>query len=568
MPTIGQYTLEGFKIQPIGNDDKATDIKNIVSDFSIVESIDLGYVHGSATIVDTEGFLKKVPMNGEEIITITYSDWFQVRRTEEYFLYSIQHEEQEIDKSDTIQTYTIYFCSIGRLLSSLQLVRVGVNTSASEAAKQLFTDYFVDVNTIGKIKKELKVEDSPGLTRLVIPAYSPIESMHFLTRNAITNPSSNLSSSYRFFENRDKFWFATDDYIIKLNGDELKLNKNVKDTTQRNSYFVIAQSSSEPEEIRRQMFKIIGLKYGTRFNTIKDFDDGIYKRRIFELDVISREIVRTDYSLNDDFGTGITLAGQNFATRHTNPFIENILAEPQDYFVIKDWTTVPSGMRPNPVWSDLVGRKPMHVLHNNSNEIEILVYGRNTVFAGSIVELELPEFKTRQTEIEIDEEKSGVYLVKSVNNEFKNNTYYQTLTLIRPGINTVISETKMTQKIEAKSVEPKCSTEPIYGAGSSNGAGAAGGRMPSPNNMDTSNSAVVDTPAGPQRVAGASNPQYDRLGDSLPAAQPARNPQYDQVVETLPSSASRPQLDTMSSSNPQYNQSAESQGSANPQYGR
>ena len=63
-----------------------------------------------------------------------------------------------------------------------------------------------------KVYKEIFIEPTDGNQKLVVPNYTAEEAMHFFTRKAIS--SEYESHTYRFFESKDGFYFATLGWIV------------------------------------------------------------------------------------------------------------------------------------------------------------------------------------------------------------------------------------------------------------------------------------------------------------------------------------------------------------------
>lgn len=489
---VGQFRLQGFKIDKIGQNTKASnnsiDIQYLVSSFNINESIMKGFVSGSCKITDTKNIVQNFPINGEEKLTITYEDWFGIPREDEFFIYSVVHDEMSFKKSDAVQTYTIYFCSIGRLLASTQLVRKGFNAPATEAANEVFNTYIKQLDKISKKPKDLLSQESSGIQRLVIPSYNPIDAMHFLSRNAYAEDGT---SAFRFFESRECFWFASVEHLIKVSEEIYREDATKKIKT---AFFVTSKTESSLEFESLKMFQIQGLKYLSRVNTIAEMDSGNYKRRVIELDILNKEVTKKDVDLiNDGVQYFEDKDNSKQLPRHGRSFVDNVIAEPFDIFVIKDWSDNAGDLRPNPNNKAIAGIKNMQLLNDKTNDIEILIYGRNNLFAGSMVELELPMFETRDgAQPEIDKERSGKYFITAINNEFAGSTYYQTLTLTRFGQNNKVDD-MVFEKIPRITPDERIKDEPYYGAGSPRQT------MPNTNNIDsrsTGATVYVDTPSG------------------------------------------------------------------------
>lgn len=418
---LGFYDLIEFTVSNLSEGSpKSLDIKEVVGDFNIMESMDTGYLQGSAQIQDSQNIIQNFPLNGEEKIKIRYKDWFGEEHTDEMFLYAI--DNIQISKSSgEEQTYTIHFCSIGRFLTATQTVRLGFDSiSTIDAAESVFERYFKGVG----VEKELEVDsEQTHEQRLVIPAYEPIEAMNFLARKSVFSDSS-MIDNVRFFENREKYWFAGSEFLA-LGGFD-----GIKETAKfiQNSLF-----TEDPGTLNLRMSHIQNFSYLTRVNTMDDMKSGIYRRNVIEYDINTKEMTETEFNLVDEVKPYFS-QNQNISTIHTKNFIEGYFVTPSDDFRIKDWTSTGVGLKPDTMYSRAYGAKISQMLYETRYPIEITVFGRNKLFAGDPVEIVVMKAESGKS-AEKDEERSGHYLAYSINNQFnRDGVFKQTIRLIRPGV--------------------------------------------------------------------------------------------------------------------------------------
>ena len=418
---IGFYELEEFKISNLSDgESKSIDIKEIVGDFNIVESMDLGYLYGSALIQDTENLIQSFPLNGEERITISYTDWFGEKHTDEMFLYAIDNIRPSKDSNQELN-YTIHFCSIGRFLTATQTVRFGFEASTMEIAQELFERYFKGAG----IKKELEIDtEDTYVQRLVIPSYEPIEAMNFLARKSVFNDEE-MIDNVRFFETRKRYWFAGAEQLAvgALDSSDGEINKFVQ-----NSLY-----GEDPADLHMRMAHIQKIDYMTRVNTMDDLKSGMYNRTVIEYDINTKEFTETEFVLNDSTKSYFS-DNKGISPIHTKNFTEGYFIEPYEDFRIKDWSSSGPGLRPDTMFSKAYGAKVAKMMYETKYPIEINVFGRNNLFAGDPVEIYVMKTQSGANQ-EIDEEHSGKYLAYSVNNQFfRSGKYMQTIRLIRPGV--------------------------------------------------------------------------------------------------------------------------------------
>lgn len=456
---VGEYYLDSFVLN---NGAKQEDIKALISSWSIQEDINDGFIKGSVKIIDTNNLVQSFPIQGEEKIEVEYTDYFQNTMFNEFFVYSVQHSEMVFQNSDQIQTYELFFCSINRFLSSTQTVFEGFEGLVSEAAETLYNKYIADIDQLSQQPKELLVEPTDFQTRLVVPGYSPIQAMHFLTRNSTSGDSSSM---YRFFENREKVYFASPEFVVQDSAESGDVvNYGEGSGKEQRTFSVFSPDDYAGENKEKEMYSVLGLKYLNRVNTIDDMDKGLYRRTVIEIDVMTRELTKQDILFPQDMTQYVPEVPLHPA--HGQKFVDSMMPEPMQIWTLKDWTDTSGTLRPNPNNSTLFGKKSMQLEHEYRNAIEIVVYGRNSIFAGTLIWLDIPTFKNRSAEgtFEQDEERSGFYFVIACNNEFSGDTYRQVLRITRMGEQVDLSSSDW-PTIERITPTEAIGSIPVYGAG-------------------------------------------------------------------------------------------------------
>ena len=441
----GRFTLHSFKIASYDLS-KVFELKGIIHSFQISESITKGSIRGFAKMFDTVGLLQEFPLRGEEFIEIHYSDFYGNEHVDRMFLYAIADVRQPNPSNPSQWEYTMHFVSRPKVFSeNVRIRRAFAGPPAnreqggkiSEFVKTVYDQYYGDLITPAIFKngvkvpttttqmtpsdtaKELKVQDTDGRHRLVVPNYSPEQTMNFFARRAFSG--SSFSQSFRFFENRKHYVFAT--------------NEHLQNEIYSGS-FEFRQSFKPDQTLEGQLelqSSIIEIDYGEVVNTIDDINSGAYERAVYEVDVMNSVIEPRFYSYADNFKTN----NPDEKLYHTDKFIRERIEKVSEKWVLKDYSTegMPEGkgIRYNTHYSEIYNKKGAHLYHTNKNRINVTIYGNNEIVAGSSIVINLLKHFSDDTE-QRDIERSGLFLVESIENVFYENTYKQKLTLIRNGI--------------------------------------------------------------------------------------------------------------------------------------
>ena len=169
---------------------------------------------------------------------------------------------------------------------------------------------------------------------------------------------------------------------------------------------------------------------GVANNTLDNMDRGRYRRKTIELDILNGIIAESDYDSANEI---------QFPEHNTNEFIEDNLNKPTKKYVVKDYSTPSnsgSGLRTDTHYSTLYNKKPGYFVNFDKNKIKCTIYGRNSIVAGSVLDVQI--FKTSVVEsLDIDQKRSGRFIIDTVNNIFDKGVYTQELILSREGFNYV-----------------------------------------------------------------------------------------------------------------------------------
>lgn len=410
------------------------------------------FVYGKTTVFDGDDILSTLPVIGEEFIEFTYTDIFGQTRVDEFMVYSVSDVKYPDESNPTMIQYTLNFVSIPRVLTDgFRIMKGFSGQTIKDYAKNIYDNNIKSVLEKRKLKtKEFHSETTDVVKTLVIPNYNPTDAMLFLARHAYrsdsSSPNQKPTQTFRFFENRDAYFFATNEYVKDWygnlsTGSQNYLNQKSNLTLPDAHVFTYNYlPDMSPEAQQMQMFNIISIDFGEKVNTINDIKYGAYKKRLGQIDILNgtAQILPT-YEFSNEY------SDMNLKLPHSPEFINDAISDKYLRYVIKDYATPadPEGtaVRADMNYSDLYTRKSTYLYHYKQNSVDITIYGRNNIVAGSVIYLNLPLRKRlsndqRMDSSAIDVERSGYYLVDEVKNIFANKSYIQKMTLSRYGIGT------------------------------------------------------------------------------------------------------------------------------------
>lgn len=424
----GRFELNSFIIRSIATGN-SVDIGSVVYSFGINESMSSGFVDGYATVFDSTGLLYDLPIRGEEIVEITYTDFFDEVRTDKFFVYAIidtKVSNQEKSEGKMLQ-YTLQFVSLAKLDTDKKRLRKSfTQDNIKEYVERVFKENYEG----GLNEKKLEaVEDTSGVQTIVVPNYTPEETMHLFSRRAYSDTYP--EATFRFYENRDKFYFTT-------TGN--RISKSPETLTERYTFEYNAYPDNTPSGQLRVMQSLIDIQLGELVDTFRDIKEGGYLKEIYEIDFINRTSVKTEYKYLDKYQSYSYPSGQPEAPYHSQKFVDDHFEMNKRKYAIKDYNNlgepIATGLRPYPHYMESLSHKNTAFYHYSTNVLVLSVYGRNSLFAGDIIQLDIPQFRFTQPGVppETDADRSGRYIVEAIKNEFVEDIYKQTLIVTKSGL--------------------------------------------------------------------------------------------------------------------------------------
>lgn len=445
----GQYELVSVYLK---NYRRTTNIEisNLISGFTINESLSSPFMYGKTTVFDGLDIMTTFPIIGEEFIEFTYKDFYGDVRKDEFMVYSVTDIVYPQESNPTMLQYTLNYVSVGKILTDGYRIMKGYRNGAISDTdetqpcyiKSVFDEYYkANFTNKGLFCKELKIlSKTDGPINLVVPNYTPSETFLFLARHAFN--SNSKTQTFRFFENRDSYYFGTNEDVKNRYGNGSADPRTMGQLPSGNAYMPLAQTyiynylpDMQPSSAYAQMDRIIEVNFGEKVNTANDIRYGAYQKRIGQIDLLNGTAqTLPTYSIQQDF------TEKNEKLPHTGAFIRDVMPNKYVRYVIKDYAVggEPTGpeIKYDMKYADLYDRKGTYLYHYKQNSIDITTYGKNRVVAGAVINVQLPLRKIASSDDNnpIDIERSGYYLADTVQNIFRAKTYTQKITLSRYGI--------------------------------------------------------------------------------------------------------------------------------------
>ena len=391
--------------------------------FSIEESINKDSVRGFATIYDNIGFIEDLPLRGEETLTIEVEDALKKKITYEFRIYKIS--DIEIKKTNDGLIYKIFFMSNTSYEAMFSKIIQSFENTVSNIADEIFKRTYLG-------QKGMVIEPTVGIFRCVMPNYNPMQSLNFLAQRAYS--SSSPSSSFRFFETSDSYYFVTDEYLIK----EARANlDSVKEFTYSDAIEKVGSS------LVSQMQNLVEIRNTDRVNTVDDILSGAYRSRTIEIDINYRKVTLpgktndNEYIYQNEKSKYAKMTENSVADetqeRHSQEFVESYFTEENEkrYIVVKDWDEGSAGqIRGDQFLPEIVMNRTAYRHHLNTTLVHAKANGRLDLNAGNIINLKILEFKSAEKQ-ELNKQLSGYYMISDLTHYFERDNHQTIMKLIK-----------------------------------------------------------------------------------------------------------------------------------------
>ena len=209
----GDFNLPSIKLH--NHENKTAEIRALIQEFNIYESIYKGAITGSIIISDALNMISKLPIQGTERLTfklntpgmpaIDCSD----ETGHPMHIYKLTDKQQVRDGQ---QVYTLHFCS----REFLRNLRTRVSKAYDGSPEKIVNSILADKNYLDS-KKALRFQKTRNQDKFVMPNVKPFTAISMLCKKAMAENSKGVG--YFFWESSKGFHFRSwEDLCVDMNG--------------------------------------------------------------------------------------------------------------------------------------------------------------------------------------------------------------------------------------------------------------------------------------------------------------------------------------------------------------
>ena len=408
----GEYDITQCKI--LTTSGKQFDILPVVQDIVIFESIFTQSITGIITILDTTDLVNNGPIIGEEKLQIklltpqvnekpdTIIDYTKTPLD----IYKIGGLRGDGEKASVL---SLHFASQEVYKNAISKISRSYKGSCSDIVDKIFRDKeYLDSD------KEITIEETNGLRKIVFPSMKPFKAIDMLCRQS-NSKNFKDSPSYLFYETTKGYNFRSVDGLCSQEP-KMTYEENVPDRVEGGVKNIDVNLRTINE------FAVIGPR-----NTNDNIYEGMLSSNIKIHDIYNKKINYFTYNYFDEFDKDIHLEDKPYISESKDKLSNKGLA---DYSNAMNFVTITSNGKsfdepdnypyaPDDLEKIVMRRNSRLRQFQNSITLNMMIPGNTFIKAGDVLEIKIGASST-VTDRTNDPNYTGKYLITKIRHNFNN----------------------------------------------------------------------------------------------------------------------------------------------------
>ena len=408
---------------------KRLNIRNLITEFNIYESIDRHFLTGDITLTDATNAVQELPITGFERIELYFRSPgmtkgfdFSVKSGHPMFCYALLNRQELNPRS---QAYTIKFCSLEALRDKQTRVSQAFAGSVDQFLVDIFKNYL-------ETKKDILVEETKDMNKVVIPRVRPSTAISYLKTNARSKHFVN--SGFLCYETSTGFNFKSyEGLFCKTDGTPREVKARISPKPKNVSV------KGDPAHEQHEATSVESFNIINQFNTLANTNSGTYASRLIVHDLYNKTFNEIDFDYNNEYGKQNHLEQDaNGNKRDDNGILPFFNYDKGDTFGTKNEgmilyqsdTKFIHNNYEQPEVKEILQRRISQRQALNSLVIEVTMPGNTELQAGDLVHFSLPKYAQATTITEEnDRYLTGRYLIRAARHHVSSINKRHTLVL-------------------------------------------------------------------------------------------------------------------------------------------
>ena len=437
----GDFSLENITIHN-HEDNLAVDIKGLVVEFNIYESIFANSLTGSLVISDSTGLIGKLPVQGTERLTFKLSTpgTLPIDCTEEsgnpMYVYAVSDKQQD---GDTKEIYTLHFAS----REFLRNIRTRVSQAYSGRINEMVASILGDENYLDS-RKTLKVQKTRNQDKIVIPNMHPFQAINMLQKRALADNSN--SAGYYFYETPRGFHFRSwESMFTDSRGNQRVAKQSFEYMPLNMTDDMVNQGNPKKNKITHEYQSVEGYRFlNSSHDTAAMQAAGTYGHRVISHNLYDKSYKESDYHYHNYFND----------TKHLDGNKVPVVSTPVDFDDknISDYPESKVSVMPTSrfIHGEDTGAFGIDVEQDGLTEasrlsqknqvlagtrLEMTVKGQSYLEVGDVIQFNLQTVENKKnSEGKFDPQYSGRYVITKMRHRVTTTEYINVFELIKDSV--------------------------------------------------------------------------------------------------------------------------------------
>ena len=450
----GDYNIKEIKL--FTSSGNVIDLSEAVITMNIYEDIFSPSITGTLGIVDTNAIIMNAPITGQDYLSFKITTPGLENQSIDFTenVMSIYRIDTRVSVSSGTEVFTLHFCSPEGLRDNRVRVSKSYTKSIDNIVKDVLTSKFY-INS----NKDLFIEPTVGIKKMVVPNMHPFKLINQLKREA--QAEYNGSPHYLFYENINGIHFRS--------LDSLYAQKEIG-TYHSGDAGTIDFKKGGFGNVEYELKRVLDYQFNSNNDTLKNIAGGMLASSILSHDIYNKSYSYNDFdyinefqeydrvngnALQDNYPIYNEVALDEFDNTisqfpdsriHLHPTSTVNGADAQHY----DYQTNTYPYTSNKIDETYLSRQSKFMELNDGASITMEINGTTTVYAGSIINFDMPINGTDHEGDKTDKYYSGRYLIQSTRHMFdqKDKRHTIMMNLVKDSLNSELP-------INQLAIEPK-----------------------------------------------------------------------------------------------------------------
>lgn len=255
----------------------AIDFKKLLVEFSYYEDLFSFVTSGHLTVIDGQGFIEFLQLDGNEFLELEYSKTKNGPSISGTFrVYKIGNRIPGSNQNTSL--YTLYFCSEELMLSEQnKITKTYMGTKISDIVMDIMNTIKVPTNKINKI------EETTGIYDFAVPRFKPFEAISWLSTYARPKASGTVGADMLFFETKDGYNF-----------------RSIKSMLAQNSIatYKYQLKNTSIEDVFEKIYTVLDYEFVKTQDMLENINSGMLANKLISIDPLKRSYKVTTSNVN------------------------------------------------------------------------------------------------------------------------------------------------------------------------------------------------------------------------------------------------------------------------------